>query len=463
MTARTARAALLLPFVAGSCIWLAREPNQEVQETTARVVAATVNSSFTLRLRDHKGSHVTLGPTPNGLRVTNGVVSGRPAQGMVMFVASQRLGLTTGDTTWIVVFSGPLDAPALPQEPYRYRSLSDVPPHLSVPVGRIAQQSPETVARTTNPTTDAGAALGRVLFYDRRLSGNDAVSCASCHLQSLGFGDTARLSLGWKGQKTRRHSMALANVQFTMGRGFFWDLRAKSLEQQVLMPIQDEIEMGMSLPNLQRKLRLVPYYPALYTAAFGTPEITIERTAQALAQFLRTLVTTDAPYDRAFTSGNVADLTRLTTLQRDGFQVFQRSGCFSCHFAHSQIMLTGMNSGLDAVPTDSGAGRGAFRAPSLRNVAIRAPYMHDGRFNSLDEVLDFYDSGVQANENLDPRLRDRATQTPRRLNLTAEQRIALKAFLHALTDSTFLSAPEYSDPFPRSALQARNVPPRPQQ
>lgn len=461
MTARTARAALLLPFVAGSCIWLARESNQEVQETTARVVATTVNSPFTLRLRDHKASQVTLGPTPNGLRVANGVVSGRPAQAMVMYAALQRPGLTIADTTWIVVFGGPLDAPVLPKEPYHYRGDSSVPSHMSFPV-RVRPQSSEAVSKVANPTTDAGAALGRVLFYDRRLSGNDAVSCASCHLQSLGFGDTARLSIGWKGQKTRRHSMALANVRFTTGTGFFWDLRAKSLEQQVLMPIQDEIEMGMSLPNLQRKLRLVPYYPALYNAAFGSSEITIERTAQALAQFLRTLVTTDSPFDRAFTSGTVPDLTRLTTLQRDGFAVFQTSGCPSCHFTHSQIMATAMNSGLDPEPPDSGAGRGAFRAPSLRNVAIRAPYMHDGRFSSLDEVLAFYDSGVQANGNLDPRLRDRRTQTPRRLNLTAEQRMALKAFLHALTDSVFLSAPEYSDPFPRPALAARNVRPRPQ-
>jgi cytochrome c peroxidase len=425
------------------------EPNRWTRETTPTVVAATVNVPFTLTLRDT--GEVTLEPMPNGLQVADGGIAGTPQLAMVMrAIVKTRLTTARTDTTWIVVFGGALDAPTLPSIHYRYRGGSlDVPPHLCA-ISVRAFQSKETMSARANPTTDAGAALGRVLFYDRRLSQNDAISCASCHQQSAGFSDTARLSRGYNGRETRRHSMALANVRFTGGSGFFWDVRARTLEEQVLMPIQDGIEMGMTLPDLERKLGLIPYYPALYNEAFGSPEITIERTARALAQFLRVLVTTDSPFDQAFSSENVApDLSRLTPIQQDGFNVFQRSGCTSCHFSSTQIVASAMNTGLDSVPADTGAGRGAFRAPSLRNVAVRAPYMHDGRFRTLDEVLDFYSAGVHASTDLDVRLRDRATMGPRRLDLSVEQRASLKAFLHALTDSTFLTAPELSDPFKR--------------
>lgn len=450
MPARPARAiVLLLWLVAISGAWSVREPSETTRESPA-VVAATVNSSFQHTLR--RQGDVTLEPTANGLEVVHGTITGTPRTAMVMRAVVKPADLTmAADTTWIVVFAGAIEAPVLPAEVHKYRGGSlDVPPHLSAIAIRRLQESRESIAAQANPTSDAGATLGRVLFYDQRLSANDGVSCASCHQQAVGFSDTARLSRGHNGGRTRRHSMALANVRFTGGSGFFWDQRAKTLEEQVLMPIQDGIEMGMSLPDLQRKLQLIPYYPALFDAAFGSPEITIERTARALAQFLRTLITTDSPFDRAFLSGNAGpDLSRLTPLQRDGFVLFQRSSCTSCHFGSTQIVASAMNTGLDAEPADSGAGRGAFRAPSLRNVAVRAPYMHDGRFGTLDEVLDFYSSGVNSNSGLDVRMRDRSTMAPRRFELSADARAALKAFLHALTDSTFLTAPEFSDPFRR--------------
>jgi cytochrome c peroxidase len=450
MPARPVRGLLLLVcLVAISGAWSARESAQAAVEEHAGIIGATVGRPFKLELRDP--GQVTLEPTPNGLRVAKGAITGSPQRPMVMRALVERTGLTsTGtDTTWIVVFAGALNPPVLPSSQYQYRGGSlEIPPHLSAISIRTLQASREMVAARENPTTDAGATLGRVLFYDRRLSANDAVSCASCHHQSAGFGDTARLSRGFDGKETGRHSMALANVRFTSGSGFFWDLRAKTLEEQVLMPIQDGIEMGMTLADLERKLKLIPYYPALYNDAFGSPEITVERTARALAQFLRALVTSDSPFDRAFSPGNVApDVTRLTSLQQEGFQVFQRSRCSSCHFSSTQIVAMAMNTGLDSIPPDTGAGRGAFRAPSLRNVGVSAPYMHDGRFKTLDEVIDFYSTGVKASGNLDVRLRDPSTMTPRRLDLSADQRLALKAFLHALTDSTFLTAPELSDPF----------------
>jgi cytochrome c peroxidase len=426
-----------------------RGPVEHVRakEIPSRAVAAFKGTPFQLRLSD--SSDVILEPVANGLEVKNGVVTGVPQRAMVMRAVRNRPGIPAHDTTWIVVFAGPVDPPDVPPVPHRYRGGSlDLPTHLTVMSVPNAATSAEALAAKQNPVTDAGALLGRVLFFDPRLSANDGVSCASCHQQAAGFGDTARFSRGFDGRFTRRHSMALGNVRISAGRGFFWDQRAKTLEQQVLMPIQDSVEMGMSLPDLNRKLQLLEYYPPLFEAAFGTPEINTERTARALAQFLRSMVTSDSPFDRAFGTGNIApDLSALDTLVREGFVQFRSLGCRSCHFDWSQTVSGAMNTGLDSISADSGAGRAMFRVPSLRNVAVRGRYMHDGRFLTLDEVIDFYSDRVQVNPNLDPRLRDRQSPAARRLNLSARQRIALKAFLTALTDSTFLTAPEFSDPF----------------
>ena len=244
--------------------------------------------------------------------------------------------------------------------------------------------------------------------------------------------------------------MSLTNVRYALTGGFFWDQRAPTLEQQVLMPIQDSVEMGMTLANLTRKLEATDYYPALFNAAFGSPEITPQRTGKAIAQFLRSLVSTDAPFDRATTQpGGAPNGSQLTPQQRDGFAVFNRSGCSLCHVTTTLTVFRAMNSGLDSIPADTGAGRAMFRPPSLRNVAVRPPYMHDGRFSSLDEVIDFYSSKVHNTPNLDVRLRDRGGA--RRLQLTSGDRENLLAFLNALTDSTFLGAPEFSDPFNRAS------------
>ncbi len=244
-----------------------------------------------------------------------------------------------------------------------------------------------------NRTTDAGATLGRVLFYDQRLSANDAVSCASCHQQQFAFGDTARLSRGFRGGTTRRHAMAVVNARFYQRGRFFWDERAASLEAQVVAPIQDTTEMGMILPALETKLAATRFYGALFQAAFGAPDITAGRAARALAQFVR--------------------------------------------------------NGLDAVTVDTGAGRGRFKAPSLRNIAVRPPYMHDGRFATLDQVVAFYDSGIQPNPDLDQRLRGR-NGNPQRLNLSAAERQSIVANLKTLTDAAVLDAAKFSNPFPAS-------------
>jgi cytochrome c peroxidase len=298
-----------------------------------------------------------------------------------------------------------------------------------------------------NPITNAGATLGRVLFYDPRLSANDRVSCASCHVQKFGFSDTARFSPGLHGVRSTRHTMALANARFNAHGRFFWDERAPSLEAQVLAPITDRVEMGMPLDTLERKLSTVQVYRGLFAAAFGSPEVTRVRIAAALAQFVRSLVSTHSRYDAVFATGGAPDPGRLTAAERNGLRLFEQAGCVNCHRSVVQFADQATNNGLDAAPSDTGAGEGRFKPPSLRNVAVRPPYMHDGRFATLRQVVEFYARRVAPSPFLDARLRS-GDGRPRRLDLDSSQVAALVAFLEALTDSNFLSAEKFSDPFP---------------
>lgn len=298
-----------------------------------------------------------------------------------------------------------------------------------------------------NPVTDAGATLGRVLFYDRQLSANDRIACASCHVQAFGFADTARLSRGFAGGATKRHSMALGNARLYANGRFFWDERASSLEAQVLMPVQDAVEMGMTLPALERKLSEVSYYAPLFKSAFGSTTISSERISQALAQFVRALVSSDAPFDR----GPGA----LNEQERDGLRLFNGpAGCARCHVGPALAGDRTHNTGLDATIVDAGAGRGEFKVPSLRNIAVRAPYMHDGRFTTLAQVVDHYNGGVKNNPSLDQRLRGRGA-SPRGLGLSVAQRDAIVAYMRTLTDTTFLTAPQFADPFIPTRVASR--------
>jgi cytochrome c peroxidase len=286
-----------------------------------------------------------------------------------------------------------------------------------------------------------------VLFYDTRLSANNRVSCGSCHHQEFGFGDTARFPVGLKGEPSRRHAMALANARFNDYGRFFWDERAASLEEQVLVPITDTLEMGMSLDSLERKLGATKSYRALFAAAFGSPLITRDGIAKALAQFVRSLVSSESLLDAVFATGGAPDLGRLTPEEYEGLRLFHATGCHNCHRTIIQFADRANNIGLDREPVDSGAGGGRFKPPSLRNVAVRPPYMHDGRFRTLREVVEFYSTGVQPARDLDPRLRN-ADGTPRRLGLNSAEIGALVAFLETLTDTAFLEAARFADPFP---------------
>lgn len=256
--------------------------------------------------------------------------------------------------------------------------------------------------------------------------------------------------------------MALTDARFYQRGRFFWDERAPTLENQVLRPIQDPVEMGMSLPQLTAKLAAIDFYPTLFQAAFGTADVTSDRIARALAQFVRSMTSFRSKFDQALQGGPNAVNTVLTVQERRGLRLFggplanqvtgvnaRNLGCAGCHTATALIAPAPRNNGLNATnATDAGAGGGRFKVPSLRNVAQRGAFMHDGRFTTLAEVVEFYDSGVQDNPNLDPRLRDRAGN-PERLNLTQAEKDALIAFMNTLTDNTFLTDPKFANPFPQ--------------
>jgi len=397
---------------------------------------------------------VSFTPAVTGMTAANGTITGtasNPGVYTVTISARDNSGSSASHSFTIVVFAGDLTAPTLPANAALYSDASNplprhffqAAPNAGSPIG--ADNTP-----ASNITTNAGATLGRVLFYDRRLSVNDRVSCSSCHQQQFAFSDTARLSRGFLGGVTGRHSMGLANARFYANRRFFWDERAASLEAQVLQPIQDGTEMGLTLPNAMAKLSATTYYPALFNAAFGSAEITSDRVGLALSQFVRSLVSVNSKFDRAFGANGVPNFAAAFTAQElAGQNLFNgRAGCARCHGTNAHIGDDAHNTGLDATITDVGAGTGRFKSPSLRNIAVRPPYMHDGRFQTLAQVVAFYDSGVQNNPGLDNRLRGPGGQ-PLRLNLSAAERASLVAFLGTLTDNTFLTDVRLSKPFAR--------------
>jgi cytochrome c peroxidase len=348
--------------------------------------------------------------------------------------------------------NGRAAATTLPATPENYRVLN-LPAHLRAPAIQGQDNTP-----ATNPVTDAGAALGRVLFYDKRLSANNTVACASCHQAEHGFSDPAPLSTGFAGGLTGRNSMGLTSARYYLRRSFFWDERAATLEDQVLLPIQNEVEMGMTLPDLVAKLSEEDYYAELFTAAFGDAAITSDRIARSLAQFVRSIVSSNSKYD----AGVPTNFTNFTAEEALGRQIFNgpAGNCTACHGTDNFVPGNTVNNiGLEILSVDRGVGAitgnpaddGKFKVPSLRNIELTAPYMHDGRFATLEEVVEFYNSGVQAHPNLSAPLRNPpgspGAGQPRRLNLTTVQKAALVAFLKTLTDRTVTSDPRFSDPF----------------
>lgn len=354
--------------------------------------------------------------------------------------------------------------PILPQSRFNYANQA-IPAYLNTRQIENQDNTPRN-----NPVTDEGATLGRVLFYDKNMSANNTISCASCHNQADGFADPAAFSLGFEGGLTGRNSMGLANARFYEPGSFFWDQRAATLEDQVLMPIQDHVEMGMTLEDLVAKLELVDYYGELFTDAYGDPNITTDRISSSLAQFIRAMVSFNTKFDvgLAQAGGNAnlgnTNFTNFSAQENLGKSLFfsNRTNCATCHGTASFAAPGPRNNGLDLVFKDNGIGavtgdlddNGLFKVNSLKNIAITAPYMHDGRFETLAEVIEHYNSGVQNHPNLSPQLRGGGGPgqgpgqgQPRRLNLSQGEKGALVAFLETLTDEEMIRDTKFSDPF----------------
>lgn len=346
----------------------------------------------------------------------------------------------------------------LPVQAHNYAN-QPLPPHFLANVIVNQDNTP-----TNNPITDAGATLGRVLFYDKRLSANNTVSCASCHQQEHGFSDPRQFSVGFAGGKTDRNSMGLTNARYYQRGRFFWDERAATLEEQVLLPIQNEVEMGVTLEQLVAKVSAEPYYAELFEGAFGDSTITTDRIARALAQFVRSIISTETKFD-AGRSSNFANFTPQESLGRNLFN--GRARCASCHGTDNFVPNNVFNNGLENPYSDQGIGaitarpqdNGKFKVPSLRNIGLTAPYMHDGRFATLEEVVEFYNSQVVDHPNLAPQLRGGGPGgpggpgggpgggAPLRLNLNDNEKEALVAFMNTLTDPDLSRDPKFSDPF----------------
>ncbi|MCI4670889.1 MAG: T9SS type A sorting domain-containing protein [Bacteroidia bacterium] len=310
----------------------------------------------------------------------------------------------------------------------------------------------------TNTLTNAGARLGRVLFYDTRLSKNKEISCASCHVASLGFSDSSRFSKGFDGEKTTRQSMTLTNARVQPSRTFFWDASTTVLQDQISMAITSSVEMGMEFREVEQRLRETDFYSGLFADAFGTANITESRITAAIGQFVRSMISKNSKFDLAAVQENkfTPPFQTYTQLENDGFQLFVDLQCQNCHLAPHFAGSQPANNGLDATnDKDKGLGEhttstfddGLFKAPQLRNIELTAPYMHDGRFNTLEEVIEHYNSGIENNPNLAPELRDPSTRGPRRMKLSTYQKEALIAFLKSLTDPYFATDPRFEDPF----------------
>jgi cytochrome c peroxidase len=405
---------------------------------------------------------VTMRTDPRGLSVTGTHVRGTlNSVGLVeVTVTASDIYGGSGSDVFVIAAPGPVPGrPTLPAVSYSYAD-----EELDLPfMFRLSSESVVPLWDTQpqdNRTSNAGATLGRVLFYDKRLSSTNTVSCSSCHVQSHGFASPERFNSGALGVPLKRNAMALANARYQIHESWFSDMRVHALRDLVLMPIENSEELGNSLELLEEKLAATDFYPALFEAAFGTPQVTRERISRALAQFVQALISYGAKVDLALnpmTNDPWDPPSVLNPQELRGFEIFTggTTNCSLCHEVHAQTNVWQANNGLDVVPADPGVQNpglqrdgttGIFKAASLRNIALTAPYMHDGRFNTLREVIDHYDHDIKDSPNLDGILRDVNFQ-PRRMNFTEEDKEALEAFLRTFTDDEFLNDPKFSDPF----------------
>ena len=310
-----------------------------------------------------------------------------------------------------------------------------------------------------NPLTVQGVELGRMLFYETMLSRDGSQSCASCHRQEDGFSDTARLSIGVEGLPGLRQAMSVFNMAWHTNE-YFWDGRAQLLRDQSLFPIEDPLEMNETLDNVVAKLSASQLYRDQFVRAFGSEEITPERMALAMEQFMLSIVSYQSKYDR-YLAGEI----ELTESEQRGLVLFQteynpffpeHSGadCVHCHGGLNFENDLYMNNGLDTddaftdfgreLVTGKASDRAKFKVPTLRNIAVTPPYMHDGRFQTLEEVIDHYNAGIKESSTVDPTVFNTKDTG---LYLTEQDKEDLINFLKTLTDEAFLTNEAYKSPF----------------
>lgn len=324
-----------------------------------------------------------------------------------------------------------------------------IPSPLEVPEV-FAQHIIAPVIPVDNPQTIEGIALGKKLFFDPILSINNTQACADCHAPTNAFTDNDRFSDGVNGIRGTRNSMPLFNLAWNYDEKFFWDGKSFSLEHQAFIPVTDPIEMNSTWASVEQKLQQHPQYPNLFEKAFGTSTIDSTLVTKAIAQFERTLISANSKFDK-FLLGEA----QLTAEEQNGFDVFMdeaRGDCFHCHGSDKNPLWTDNafhNNGLDETFTDLGLGaitgdpsdNGKFRTPSLRNLEFTAPYMHDGRFNTLEEVINHYSEGLKNSPTIDPLMKKVAQGG---VGLSENDKVDLKAFLLTLSDHEFINNPRFS-------------------
>jgi cytochrome c peroxidase len=300
------------------------------------------------------------------------------------------------------------------------------------------------VIPSNNPLTAEGVALGKQLFFEPMLSGNNTQACADCHNPQHAFTDISRFSDGIDGSLGNRNAMPLFNLAWNYNERFFWDGKSFSLEHQAFSPVTDPNEMKSSWGEVTQKLQQDANYPMLFQQAFGTSQIDSILVTKAIAQFERTLISANSKFDK-FLLGEA----QLTPEEQNGFDVFMdeaRGDCFHCHGSDKNPLWTDNafhNNGLDFEFTDLGLGavtgdpadNGKFRSPSLRNLEFTAPYMHDGRFNTLEDVINHYSEGLKPSSTIDPLMKKVAQGG---VGLSEKDKADLIAFLLTLSDYEFI-------------------------
>ena len=304
---------------------------------------------------------------------------------------------------------------------------------------------PKMPIPTDNETSVEGIALGRKLFYDKILSGDETQSCASCHQQARAFSDNKKFSVGIDGIAGKLNASAIINVGWQSST--FWNGRANSLEEQALDPVENPIEMHLSWTDAVFRINADKNYRQEFKIVFGTDVITKEMVTKAIAQFERSLISNQSRFDQ-FLGGH----TELSPLELAGYNLFisEKAECFHCHgvplFTDDELH----NNGLDVIP-DKGYffvtadihDKGKFRTPTLRNVEFTAPYMHDGRFETLEEVIDFYSDSIKSSPTVDPLM----PNDNGGFHWTQLEKLQLLAFLKTLSDTAYINNPEFSNPF----------------